>query len=120
VRTEELPSDPNRLTTVSPANPPSEADSMFGVQVQEMTPEIKSDLGLKSDSGVIVIGVAPNSPAAAADIQSGDVITEVGRAQITNIESFKKALSDQKGKPNLLLLLDRKGIKTYSIVKVQK
>jgi serine protease Do len=120
VKTEELPSDPNRLASTNSPNAPNEADSMFGVQVQDLTPEIKSDLGLKSESGVVVTEVAQNSPAAAADIQSGDVITEVGRSQITNIETFKKALSEQKGKPNLLLLLDRKGIKTYSIVKVQK
>jgi hypothetical protein len=29
-------------------------------------------------------------------------------------------LADQTGKPNLLLLLDRKGVKTYSIVKPAK
>ena len=62
----------------------------------------------------------PTSPAAVADIQTGDVITEVGRNQVTDTESFQKALADQKGKPNLLLLLDRKGVKTYSIVKIGK
>jgi S1-C subfamily serine protease len=61
-----------------------------------------------------------HSPAAVADIQRGDVITEVGRNQVTNSASFQKALADQKGKPNILLLLDRKGVKTYSIVKVGK
>jgi hypothetical protein len=29
-------------------------------------------------------------------------------------------MAEQNGKPNLLLLLDRKGIKTYSIVRVEK
>jgi S1-C subfamily serine protease len=81
---------------------------------------MKKELGLKSDSGVVVTEVAENSPAAVADIQKGDVITEIGRNQVTNIDSFQKALADQKGKPNLLLLLDRKGVKTYSIVKVGK
>jgi serine protease Do len=94
--------------------------SNFGVQVQDVTPTLKQELGLKSDSGVVVTEVAPNSPAAVADIQRGDVITEVGRNQVTNTESFQKALAEQKGKPNLLLLLDRKGVKTYSIVKVGK
>jgi serine protease Do len=64
--------------------------------------------------------VAPNSPAALADIQPGDVITEVGRNPVSNTESFQKAMAEQNGKQNLLLLLDRKGIKTYSIVRVEK
>ena len=85
-----------------------------------MTPELKGELGLKSDAGVVVTEVEPNSPAALADIQSGDVITEVGRNPISNTQSFQKALVEQKGKPNLLLLLDRKGVKTYSIVRVEK
>ena len=121
VTTEELPSDPSKLASSdTPPQPSENLSSTFGVQVQEVTPELKNELGLKSDSGVVVTEVAENSPAAVADIQKGDVITEVGRNQVTNIDSFQKALADQKGKPNLLLLLDRKGVKTYSIVKVGK
>jgi serine protease Do len=121
VTTEELPTDTSKLA--SNQAPPTQGEnvaSSFGVQVQDVTPGLKQELGLKSDSGVVVTEVVPNSPAAVADIQTGDVITEVGRNQVTNTASFQKALSDQKGKPNLLLLLDRKGVKTYSIVKVAK
>jgi serine protease Do len=121
VKTEELPSDSSKLANNPPSPPPSEnVASSFGVQVQDVTPELKRELGLKSDAGVVVSEVEPNSPAALADIQSGDVITEVGRNPINNTESFQKALAEQKGKPNLLLLLDRKGVKTYSIVRVEK
>jgi serine protease Do len=121
VTTEELPSDPSKLASIdAPPQPSENLSSTFGVQVQDVTPEMKKELGLKSDSGVVVTEVAENSPAAVADIQKGDVITEIGRNQVTNIDSFQKALADQKGKPNLLLLLDRKGVKTYSIVKVGK
>jgi len=121
VRTEELPSNPNKIGSI-PASPvPSEsAASEFGVKMQDVTPELKQEFGLKSDVGVVVTEVAPNSPAALADIQSGDLITEVGRNPVSNTQSFQKALTEQKGKQNLLLLLDRKGIKTYSIVKIEK
>ena len=44
----------------------------------------------------------------------------MGRNPVSDTESFQKALTEQKGKQNLLLLLDRKGIKTYSIVKIEK
>jgi len=121
VTTEELPGDTSKLATnQSPPSPRENVASSFGVQVQDVTPELKQELGLKSDSGVVVTEVTPNSPAAVADIQTGDVITEVGRNQVTDTASFQKALADQKGKPNLLLLLDRKGVKTYSILKVGK
>ena len=121
VKTEELPGDSNRLSTQTappPQNPGKAAE--YGLQVQDLTPDLKQELGLKSDSGVVVSEVAPNSPAAVADIQPGDVITEVGHTAVTDSKSFEKVLADQTGKPNLLLLLDRKGVKTYSIVKPAK
>ena len=121
VRTEELPNDPGKVASIPAAPKPSEsAASEFGVKVQDVTPELMQEFGLQSDVGVVVTEVAPNSPAALADIQSGDLITEVGRNPVSNTESFQKALREQKGKQNLLLLLDRKGIKTYSIVKIEK
>ncbi|HEY6839767.1 MAG TPA: trypsin-like peptidase domain-containing protein [Chthoniobacterales bacterium] len=122
VTTEELPTDKSKLASNQPPSTPGESNvaSSFGLQVQDVSPELKQELGLKSNSGVVVTEVTPNSPAAVADIQTGDVITEVGRNQVTNTGSFQKALADQKGKPNLLLLLDRKGVKTYSIVKIGK
>ncbi|MEA3162494.1 MAG: serine protease Do, partial [Verrucomicrobiota bacterium] len=122
VTTEELPTDTSKLASNQPPSTPGESNvaSSFGLQVQDVSPELKQELGLKSNSGVVVTEVTPNSPAAVADIQTGDVITEVGRNQVTNTGSFQKALADQKGKPNLLLLLDRKGVKTYSIVKIGK
>jgi serine protease Do len=121
VKTQELPSDPGKIANSSPPPVQSEnAASKFGVQVQDVTAELKQEFGLKSDVGVVVTEVAPNSPAALADIQPGDVITEVGRNPVSNTESFQKAMAEQNGKQNLLLLLDRKGIKTYSIVRVEK
>jgi serine protease Do len=121
VKTEELPGDARKLAAnPSPPAQNENAASKFGVQVQDISPELKQEFGLKSDVGVVVTEVAPNSPAALADIQAGDVITEVGRNPVDNAESFQKALAEQKEKQNLLLLLDRKGIKTYSIVRSEK
>jgi serine protease Do len=121
VKTEELPTETSRAS-VAPSTAPSppSSNTSFGVEVREVTPELKQQLALKADTGVVVTDVVPNSPAAVADIQEGDVITEVSRTPILNLDAFQKALSDQKGKTSLLLLLDRKGIKTYSIVKTGK
>src|ERR1700730_11015358 len=52
VTTEELPTDTNKLASSQAL--PSQGDniaSSFGVQVQDVTPELKQELGLKSDSG---------------------------------------------------------------------
>lgn len=121
VKTEELPGETaNRLATSGPAPsaPPEDPAAAYGLQVQDITPDLVQELELKSERGIVVTAVTPNSPAAVADIQPGDVITEVGRTAVHDVPSFEKVVADQKGKPNLLLLLDRKGVKTYSIVKL--
>jgi serine protease Do len=49
----------------------------LGVQVQKVTPEIADSLGMKQAHGAIVDQPEPDSPAAKAGIQPGDVITAV-------------------------------------------
>ena len=121
VKTEQLPSETNQVATqptVAPTPSPADSFGNFGAQIEEITPDLKQQLGLDVDRGVVVTGVEPQSPAAVADIQVGDVITEVGRMPVSDGASFTAAVAAQKSKNNLLLLLDRKGVKTYSIVRV--
>ena len=49
----------------------------IGVQIQPVTPEIADSLGLKKAGGALVAEPQPDSPAAKAGIESGDVITSV-------------------------------------------
>ncbi len=55
----------------------SVARGYIGVQIQPVTPEIADSLGLKSTKGALVAETRANSPAAAAGVRSGDVITAV-------------------------------------------
>ena len=55
----------------------SVARGWIGVQIQPVTPDIADSLGLKDAHGALVAETQPNSPAGAAGIKSGDVITAV-------------------------------------------
>jgi serine protease Do len=46
----------------------------IGVQIQPVTPEIASSLGLPGAAGTLVAGVQANGPAAKAQMEQGDVI----------------------------------------------
>jgi Do/DeqQ family serine protease len=60
----------------------------LGIQMVEVTPELKQQLkerggvDLKSDRGVVIMKVMPNSPADLAGIQAGDVIQSVNGQEI--------------------------------------
>src|ERR1700704_1914774 len=119
VTTGELPNDvsraSNELTPPAPSKP--EDSTKFGLQVQELTKEVAARLKLSVQQGVIVTDVADNSLAAAQDIQREDVITEVDGKRITSVASFREALNKADPRKGILLYLDRKGSKTFAVLK---
>ncbi len=122
VTTGELPNEIGRPAALEPA-PPSEpregSVNKFGLQVQELTKEVASRLKLKAQQGVIVTDVADNSIAAQQGIQREDVITEVDGQPVTNVASFRAALSKADPTRGVLLYLDRKGSRTFAVLKAE-
>jgi len=48
----------------------------LGVQIQDVTRKLAESFGMKKPQGALVARIVPDSPAAHADIQIGDIITE--------------------------------------------
>lgn len=57
----------------------------LGVYIQEITRELSESLGLSKPQGVLVSGTTPDSPAALAGIEVGDVIVSFNGKKIENI-----------------------------------
>jgi Do/DeqQ family serine protease len=120
VTTGELPNDISQASNeIKPPAPtkPEDSSNKFGLQVQELTKEVATRLKLGVDQGVIVTDVAENSLAAAQDIQREDVITEVDGRKVTSLASFRDALNKADPRKGVLLYLDRKGSKTFAVLK---
>ena len=79
----------------------------IGITVQNITPEIGRALGLKNANGAVITQVEPGSPAADAGLQRGDVIREVNRKTIKNVDEFFQNIERAKkgNESNSLLLL---------------
>src|SRR6516162_3428364 len=56
----------------------------LGVQMQELTPEAKERLGVTVEKGVELTDVMPGTPAEAAGLKRGDVITHCDNRVISN------------------------------------
>src|SRR5436305_9319506 len=119
ITTGELPNEIARASNepAKPGQPRPEDLGKFGLQVQDLTKEVAERLHLGVEQGVIVTDVADNSIAATQDIQREDVITEVDGKPVTNVQSFRKALNKADPKRGVLLYLDRKGSKTFAVLK---
>jgi serine protease Do len=81
----------------------------LGMTVQNITPEIAKGLGLQSETGVVVASVLPGSPAAKADLRSGDVIQQVNKKPVKDVEDFKQKIESAKDQETILLLIQRGG-----------
>ncbi len=119
ITTGELPNEINRSALPpAPATEQKEEDlNKFGLQVQDLTKEVATRLKLNVRQGVIVTDVAENSIAAGQDIQREDVITEVDGQAISNVASFRAALAKADPRRGILLYLDRKGSRTFAVLK---
>jgi serine protease Do len=77
----------------------------LGLTVQRLTPQIAESLGLEKADGVVVTAVEPGSAADEAGIRRGDVILEVDRKPIRNLEEYRKSITGiRKGKGVLFLV----------------
>jgi Do/DeqQ family serine protease len=97
---------------------PAEAGDM-GLVVENATPELlkKMNISRKESGGVVVTEVVPASPAAAAGLEPGDIITEAGGKPVLDKTDFKKATESMGGQRGILLLLERAAQKTFAILK---
>src|SRR3984893_6300182 len=119
VKTGELPNEIARASNepIKPAQPKQEDVGKFGLQVQDLTKEVAERLHLGVQQGVIVTDVSDSSIAAQQDIQREDIITEADGKPVNNVASFREALTKADPKRGVLLYLDRKGSKTFAVLK---
>jgi serine protease Do len=81
----------------------------LGVQVQNVTEEIATGLGLQTPKGALVAKVSPDSPAAAAGLQPSDVILTFDGQPIENMRSLPRAVAATSIGKNVAVELLRKG-----------
>ena len=93
--------------------------SDLGMRIDNITPALQSELGIRDRSGVVVTNVTPGSPADDAGIQPGDVIKEINHHQIRNLNEYDSAMGrTEVGKP-LLFLIKRGGQTFYISIKIR-
>jgi len=76
----------------SAETPGSNAERLFGIQLQDLTGELSDALGFVSGRGVLVSAVEPDSPADQAGIQRGLVIYRVGKYDVTSVKQVEGLL----------------------------
>jgi len=69
--------------------------------------DIARQLNLRGGEGVVVFSVEEDSAAAEAGLQRGDVIREVNRQPVRNVQDFERATKEVKEGDRVTVLLQR-------------
>lgn len=81
----------------------------LGVILQPVTKELANYFGLKEIEGVLISGVAENSPAQKAGLKRGDIILEYNKKKVNNPEALKNEVMNTKIGAKVVVLVYRDG-----------
>jgi serine protease Do len=91
------PKNPRAVEETSGSN----AERLFGMQLQDLTPELVDALGYAPGRGVLVSAVEPDSPADQAGIQRGLAIYRVGKYDVNSVKQLEGLLNRASGGTNV-------------------
>jgi serine protease Do len=90
--------------------------TLRGIQVQNLTPSIRDQLGLSTTvHGVVISDLDPDSPAAQKGLQPGDVIESIERQPVHAVVDFNRLAAQAKAK--VLLRVNRQGYSQWVVVR---
>ena len=80
--------------------------------------EIIRQLGFsKDEKGVVIVKVEPGSPADDAEMKKGDVIKEINKKAIHDVEDYNRIAASIRKNDSVLLFINRSGKKFFVILK---
>lgn len=89
-----------------------------GMMLHDLTPEMARTLETRVGHGIAVVQVRPGSPADQAGIERGDVIFQVNRKPVKNLDQFNKLAAGFKAGDVLQFLLDRHGSTIFAVLRL--
>ena len=89
----------------------------LGVDVSDITPEIKYKLDLKSEDGIVITAVEPGSIAQYNGLLRGDVITRLNGQVISTSKDFYSKISKANFKKGVRIAIQRKGGRLFLFIK---
>jgi len=81
----------------------------LGVELTEMTPELRTHFGVPEDVGVLVARVSPSSPAESAGLEAGDIVTAVDGEDVSSARQLSRLIRGHEEGDSVVLDVWRDG-----------
>ncbi|HMK56339.1 MAG TPA: DegQ family serine endoprotease [Dissulfurispiraceae bacterium] len=116
----ELPAESIEAKTGPQQGRDAYESALAGMRVMDLTTTVAKQLGIETDEkGVVIVSVESGAPCEEANLRRGDVINEINRQRVTNLNDFNKIVAKIKPGDNVLLFVNRSGRKFYVAVETQ-
>jgi len=89
----------------------------LGINVSDLNDDLRDRFDIRARKGVLVVGVVAGSPADKGGIKPGQVILEVNHKEIGTVGELENALDAIPRTDNLLLLIQDRSLKYYSVIR---
>jgi len=106
--------------TPSKGGQDKEQGDLLGLSVQDVTPQLARQSQVDpATKGAVVVDVAPDSPAADAGLEPGDVVLEVNRRAVASAAEYRNAVKGVKKGDTALVRVRRGQATQYVPVRVK-
>jgi len=86
-----------------------QTQKLLGIQTQDLTPELAKLMDIQTPRGVIVADVAAGSAAMKANIQRGDIITQINDQPVETVAGLEASIRNVKAPIRINIDLIKKG-----------
>src|SRR6266496_4739361 len=83
----------------------SNAERLFGMQLQNLSRELSSALGYVQGRGVLITAVEPDSPADEAGIERGLIIYRVGQSDVNSVKQIENLFGPVQSGANVTFIV---------------
>ena len=116
----ELPSEGIEAKSGSSQGKDSYENALAGVRVMDLNAAIAKQLAVEAEEkGVVIVNIESGAPAEEAGLRRGDVINEINRQRVSNLNDFNKIVARITQGENVLLFVNRGGRKFYTALEPQ-
>ncbi len=81
----------------------------LGIELLELTPELREHFGAAEDAGVMISRVVETSPAATAGLRAGDILTAIDGVEVGSSSEVARAVSEGREGQPVRLTVQRDG-----------
>ena len=90
------------------------------MKVEEVTPQLAKEFGLSETTGILIVQIDSNSPAAEAGLKPGDIILEIDQTPAKTLADFLERTKRYKKGDTILFLIKRGNSTLYLTLNIDE